>query len=84
MAARLQTAAGRLLLDGEIQGDGRKALGLTVAAVEGVYNAGSMFVSLARSDVCGGGSSVRIDWLTFRVLEKNNGLGFYIYVYIWT
>jgi hypothetical protein len=32
MAARLQTAAGGLLLDGEIQGDGRKALGLTVAA----------------------------------------------------
>jgi hypothetical protein len=30
MAARLQTAAGGLLLDGEIQGDGRKALGLTV------------------------------------------------------
>lgn len=60
-AARLQmaatAAAGRLLLDGEIQGDGRKALGLTVEAMEGVYSAAGVFASSARSRACAQGWS---------------------------
>jgi len=44
---------------GEIQGDDKKALGLTVVAVEGVYSAGGVFVSSVRSQEVDGEARAR-------------------------